>query len=299
MKKGKRIGRTVLIGLAALLAAGAAAFYIYTADYYRADESALRAPETGAVRLSQTDYGWFFDGPADAAALIFYPGALVEETAYAPLLCRLAENGLDVCLVKMPFHLAVLDADAADGVMARYDYARWYIGGHSLGGAMAANYAADHALDGVILLAAYPTRAVDEPMLLLYGEKDGVLDRDRVAGAGRIGERGVVARAGVGVADDRGERRAAGDVPDEAGEELGPVGLSPRGGVGVSPGGAALQKALQRFKIDRLARGDSLEHHADRGGVGLAENREAQVFAVAAAHTRPPFRLSRSFQKRG
>ncbi len=187
MKKGKRIGRTVLIGLAALLAAGVAAFYIYTADYYRADESALRAPETGAVRLSQTDYGWFFDGPADDAALIFYPGALVEETAYAPLLCRLAENGLDVCLVKMPFHLAVLNADAADGVMARYDYARWYIGGHSLGGAMAASYAADHALDGVILLAAYPTRAVDEPMLLLYGEKDGVLDRDRVAGAGRFG----------------------------------------------------------------------------------------------------------------
>lgn len=35
----------------------------------------------------------------------------------------------------------------------------WYVGGHSLGGAMAASYAAKHTdeLDGLVLLAAYST----------------------------------------------------------------------------------------------------------------------------------------------
>ncbi len=171
----------------ALLVLLAAAFIVYISDYYRADDRALRALEPDGTAVERTDYGWFFDGPGTRAALIFYPGGKVEETAYAPLLHELAAGGLDVFLVKMPFRLAVLDGNAADGVMARYDYERWYVGGHSLGGAMAALYAADRELDGVILLAAYPTRALDEPMLLLYGSEDGVADRERIAEAERYG----------------------------------------------------------------------------------------------------------------
>ena len=71
--------------------------------------------------------------------------------------------------------------------MEQYEYAHWYIGGHSLGGAMAANYAAAHSLDGVILLASYPTKAVDEPMLILYGANDGVLNQKRVEAADSFG----------------------------------------------------------------------------------------------------------------
>ena len=83
---------------------------------------------------------------------MFYPGAKVEETAYAPLLRAIAEAGMDACLVKMPFRLAIFGVDRADRVMAAHDYERWYIGGHSLGGAMAARYAAGHAsrLAGVV-----------------------------------------------------------------------------------------------------------------------------------------------------
>lgn len=176
-----------LLILPALLLLPAAAFLIYTGIHYRAGAAAMKALESDAVRVEQTDYGWLFDGPADTAALIFYPGAKVEASAYAPLLHSLAANGLDVCLVKMPFYMAVFDMNAADGVMAQYDYERWYIGGHSLGGAVAANYAAAHDLDGVILLAAYPTKTVDEPMLILYGSEDGVLNRSRMEEADRFG----------------------------------------------------------------------------------------------------------------
>ena len=176
-----------LLAAALVLLLLAGAFWGYVGDYYPADETALLALASDAVTVEKAGYGWFFDGPSEESALIFYPGAKVEETAYAPLLHRLAEDGMDVCLVKMPFHLAIFHPNAADRVMEQYEYAHWYIGGHSLGGAMAANYAADHSLDGVILLASYPTKAVDEPMLILYGANDGVLNQKRVEAADSFG----------------------------------------------------------------------------------------------------------------
>lgn len=171
-----------------ILLLAALAWILYTSDYYRADETALRAMESEEIRITGTDYGWYFDGPSETEALIFYPGGKVEETAYAPLLSRLAENGIDVCLVKMLFHLAVFGVNAAERVMKEYSYDEWYIGGHSLGGAMAASFAAKHELDGVLLLAAYPTKLLEEPMLLLYGSEDSVLNRNRVSNASEYGE---------------------------------------------------------------------------------------------------------------
>lgn len=169
---------------AALLAL-AAAFWLYTADYYRADEAAKAAlASDGAVTVSRTDYGWLFDGPSGERALIFYPGAKVEEIAYAPLLHRIAAEGIDVCLVEMPFRLAVLAPNRADRVMETEEYANWYIGGHSLGGAVAANYASDHGekLRGLVLLASYATHPLDPELqvLLVVGSEDGVVNRAKL-----------------------------------------------------------------------------------------------------------------------
>ena len=173
---------------ALLLAAVILAWYLYTADYYRADGIALQAMKSDEIRIERTDYGWYFDGPSETDALVFYPGAKVEETAYAPLLRRLAEDGIDVCLVRMPFHLAIFGLNAAERVMKEHASDRWYIGGHSLGGAMSAVFAEKHDLDGVILLAAYPTGPVEEPILLLRGSEDGVLNLDRVSSASEFGD---------------------------------------------------------------------------------------------------------------
>ena len=172
-----------------LLTALVLAFFVYTGSYYRADETALAAlTSDGTVTVSRTSYGWFFDGPSEDSALVFYPGGKVEETAYAPLLHRLAAEGMDACLVKMPFHLAVFGVNRADGVMREHSRSRWYVGGHSLGGAMAASYAASHgdSLSGLILCAAYPTKALDEGLteISIFGSEDGVLNREKTA-AGR------------------------------------------------------------------------------------------------------------------
>ena len=159
-------------------------FFVYAGIYYHADAAAEEAlVSDGKVQVTKTDYGWFFDGPSTENALIFYPGAKVEETAYAPLCHRLADEGLDVCLVKMPFRFAFFGVNKADGIIGRYSYAHWYIGGHSLGGAMAADYAAGNAdkLDGVILLAAYPASKLDGRLktVLIYGSEDKVLNAGR------------------------------------------------------------------------------------------------------------------------
>ncbi len=177
------VAAALVPAVTALIAA--AVFLIYVSVYYRADAAAEEALRTDEVLVEKTDYGWYFDGPSEDTALIFYPGGKVEETAYAPLLHRLAAAGMDVCLAKMPFRLAVLDTDAAKDIIEQYSYEKWYIGGHSLGGVMAADFAAGHGglFEGVILLAAYPVKEIPSQLseLLLVGSLDQVINMDKVA----------------------------------------------------------------------------------------------------------------------
>ena len=161
------------------------AFGVYVSDYYHADalaKTALHSDTTVAV--TRTDYGWLFDGPSEDQALIFYPGAKVETSAYAPMLHALASKGIDVCLLDMPFHLAFFGIGKADTVIGEDTERNWYVGGHSLGGAMAASWAAEHGdrIEGVVLLAAYPTKQLDADLteLLIYGSEDHVLNLKKV-----------------------------------------------------------------------------------------------------------------------
>jgi dienelactone hydrolase len=114
--------------------------------------------------------------------LIFYPGARVDPVAYAPTARAIAQAGYLVVITPMPANLAVLAPEKATQVMAVYpEIERWVIGGHSLGGAMAARYAFKHpeAVHGLALWAAYPAAnndlsAARIPVLSLYGTLDGL-----------------------------------------------------------------------------------------------------------------------------
>lgn len=181
MKKKQKVIVSVVVVL--LLVAGCVC---YVQDYYRSDETVQQYLEkNGSVKIEETENGLFLDGPATEQALIFYPGAKVEYTAYVPLLYQVAEAGVDVFLVKMPCNLAFLGKNSADDIQKNYEYSYWFLGGHSLGGAMAAAYAAEHrdSLDGLILLAAYPTKSLQTKgfsVISIYGSEDGVLNMDKI-----------------------------------------------------------------------------------------------------------------------
>jgi len=181
MKK-KRIIISICI-LTALLF-GAAGIYIN--DFYRAEDAALAAFASGEVLSDRVTVFRPAEPVAaeEAVGLMFYPGGKVEASAYAPLLRGLAEQGITCVLLEMPANLAVLDKNAAEGIAEQIpEVDRWYIGGHSLGGAMAASFVAEHAeeFEGLILLAAYSTEDLtnsDVAVLSIYGSEDGVLNRN-------------------------------------------------------------------------------------------------------------------------
>jgi pimeloyl-ACP methyl ester carboxylesterase len=132
---------------------------------------------------------WVTFTPASAApksAFIFYPGGHVDYRAYAPLASMIASGGYMVTIVKMPLSLAVFGVNKADEVIAAYpDIKYWVIGGHSLGGSMAANYARNHPdeVQGLVLWASYPASSDDLSktelkVLSVYGSNDHVLGMD-------------------------------------------------------------------------------------------------------------------------
>ncbi len=163
---------------------------VYANDYYRAtDKINDYLQRSGTVSINETGFGLFLDGEGTENAIIFYPGAKVEYTAYIPLLYKFAEDGTDVFLVKMPCNLAFLGMNTADDIIAAYDYDNWYLAGHSLGGAMIANYAVWKLesgvtnIKGLLLLAAYPTKSLDYDgfcVLSIYGSDDKVVNLSNI-----------------------------------------------------------------------------------------------------------------------
>lgn len=160
---------------------------IYLNDYYPANEQALQSRVSDdEVTISELKDGSVLFAPHEpTAGFIFYPGGKVEHTAYAPLMRGLAEQGIQCILINMPFNLAVFDVNAADGIQEQYpEIETWYLGGHSLGGSMAASYLAEHEEDyeGLCLLASYSTENLsdsDLEVLSIYGTNDKVLNMEK------------------------------------------------------------------------------------------------------------------------
>ena len=178
---------TWLIAVVVVLSVGAAGANFWVEGQYPYCDAAAAALVTdAAVTVERTDGAIAFIPSEARAGFIFYPGGLVPAEAYAPLMRALAEEGVLCIVPEMPFRLAVLDMNAADGIAAQYpEIIRWAIGGHSLGGAMAASYAAGHAGDfsALVLLAAYSTADLPDslPVVSIYGDADGVMNREKYA----------------------------------------------------------------------------------------------------------------------
>lgn len=176
----KKIG--ISLGIILLLLFGGVFYYL--TDYYKADITAEEAFQNASY-LIDNDETYTVFGPKDSeVGLIFYPGGKVDEKSYSPLLQEIANQDITVVLVKMPFHLAIFNNDAAADVINNMPNIKtWFIGGHSLGGAMASSFVAENQdiFNGLILLGAYPTQELDVPMISIYGSNDLVLKRENLS----------------------------------------------------------------------------------------------------------------------
>jgi hypothetical protein len=166
-----------------------------TSIYLGRPGSAAQANAVAAMQSSpevavSTDQ-WISFTPTDTdptAGFIFYPGGKVDEQAYAPVLHDIAASGYLVVNVPMPFDLAVFGTSKAKDVIAVYPHIQvWVIGGHSLGGVMAVEYAADHLdqIDGVALWASYPSENTSLAesglaVISISGTLDGLSTPDKI-----------------------------------------------------------------------------------------------------------------------
>ena len=156
----------------------------YTSNFYHADMEAIEAymPEYEPREHVFADGSIAYVPENAEIGIIFYPGGKVEHTAYIPLMKALSSRGIVTVLIKMPYNLAVLKEDAAEDVKEVYPYAeRWFIGGHSLGGTMAASYAASNTdrFEGVILLGSYTNKSLVNKglrVLSIYGTQDSIMN---------------------------------------------------------------------------------------------------------------------------
>lgn len=141
------------------------------------------------VQVSGDD--WYAFKPAitqPTTGFIFYPGGRVDPRSYAPAARDLAGRGYLVVIAPMPLNLAVFDPGRAAQVMQAYPFVRaWAVGGHSLGGAMAANFARSNPeqVRGLVLWASYPASsddlsAANLAVVSIYGLLDGLATLDKI-----------------------------------------------------------------------------------------------------------------------
>ena len=170
----------VIVGLVVVAMLAGATMFVN--DYSHADKSAIRDYVVAGVEEKEVADGVVAYIPEGEikAGFVFYPGGRVEFTSYAPLLKKCAEEGILCVVVEMPYNLAFLGFNKGANIPSLFpEVKNWYIGGHSLGGTMAANCAANNSkiFKGVVLIASYSTTNITNLRALsIYGTEDGVLN---------------------------------------------------------------------------------------------------------------------------
>ena len=177
----KPILRNIGIIFLTILVLGVIGFVAWAGTPYQPEPVALESIDRAAV---ETGRGWLVFDPEDTApstGLILYPGGRVDYRAYAPQAEAIADHGYKVVLVPMPLNFAIFGLNRANEVIAAFpDIKAWAVGGHSLGGAMAAEYvkSSPPSVKGLVLWAAYPAndalRDSSLEVISIYASNDQV-----------------------------------------------------------------------------------------------------------------------------
>lgn len=160
---------------------------------YRASAEAREATlSDSAVAVHHEDGVWSFrpaggDDPR-TVGLVFFPGALVNPVAYAPLARSAAEAGFTAWIIELPRRGAfggaddpAMEARLQRALASERAPARWVAAGHSRGGVVASRVAAGRpaGLAGLVLIGTSHPRDVDLsgltiPVTKIAGTRDGL-----------------------------------------------------------------------------------------------------------------------------
>lgn len=154
--------------------------------------AAMGSDQSVTVSESPTQIVLTPTGAVSATGVFFQPGAKVDARAYAAVLRPLAESGYTVVIPKQPLGIAFLAISAFDA--AKTDFrgiSAWVVGGHSLGGTVAALEAdagdgdPDSPVMGLLLYASYPASDISAtltaPVLSISASNDGLATPDKIA----------------------------------------------------------------------------------------------------------------------
>jgi hypothetical protein len=190
----KKILRYLGFIVLALVIFGLAGFLIWASNPAEPQpEARLSLSDTPEIKFTIID-DWLVFEPTDSVpttGLIFYPGGRVDPRAYAPHARAIAAEGFTVVVVPMPLNFAFLGINRATQVIEAFPGIKhWAVGGHSLGGAMAAEFVKDHPqeIDGLALWASYPAEntdlsALEIQAMSIYATNDGLATAEEVLSA--------------------------------------------------------------------------------------------------------------------
>jgi predicted esterase len=175
----REIGLLILLLLVALV--GVVGVRWLTSERKPLPEALAALDSDSLVEVTQEP--WLTFAPTQSTpdtGFIFYPGGRIDPQGYAPLMKSIASEDHLVIVPEMPLNIAAFHPNIADEIIAHYpEIGRWVIGGHSVGGTMAAQYTNTHReiVDGLVIWASYPAdnadlSGSDIPVALIYGSRD-------------------------------------------------------------------------------------------------------------------------------
>lgn len=164
--------KIIVIILSVLAILFLVAFLWLVTNHYDATENAM---QDAANCVEESSY-ISCEKEGATTGFIFYPGAKVDPYSYA----YLSEVNANVYIAKFPFEIAFLDIDVADEIIeSNTQNTSYYIGGHSLGGVAASEYAkTSDDISGIIYLASYPADDMSEAdmdTLAFFATNDGLV----------------------------------------------------------------------------------------------------------------------------
>lgn len=194
-RRTRRTIRIVLVALGALLIAAAGGMLIWAnVGVMKAEQGALDNVRTNpAVHITENANSFIITPTGDATGegLVFIPGAKVSADAYLYKLSgAVAESGLTIVVTKPILNLAFFDQRSLDAFTdAVPGVSNWFVGGHSLGGVRACQYAEQPDVSGLVLTGSYCANdlaEIDTRVLSLSGSNDLLSTPEKIMNAAHL-----------------------------------------------------------------------------------------------------------------